>query len=54
VRVASATAWSAVSAGHWHTVALDTGGAAWGWGAGHEGQLGDDTINDRSTPVRVK
>jgi ELWxxDGT repeat protein len=44
----------ALSAGESHTVALDANGTAWAWGLNAQGQLGDDTVAPRSTPVRVQ
>lgn len=47
------TDWCASSASSDHTVALRTGGSAWGWGAGGNGRLGDNTTVDKSSPVSV-
>ncbi|HJR35604.1 MAG TPA: hypothetical protein VJ817_11685 [Gemmatimonadales bacterium] len=44
---------TAIAAGGTHTCALDTGGAAWCWGDGSDGQLGNGSFNGRSNPVRV-
>jgi len=44
----------ALSAGDSHTVALDADGNVWAWGLNGQGQLGDDTLTARSTPVRVQ
>ncbi|HEY8429652.1 MAG TPA: hypothetical protein VIL20_14810, partial [Sandaracinaceae bacterium] len=37
-----------------HTCMLDTTGAVWCTGANDRGQLGDGTLSDRDTPVRVE
>jgi hypothetical protein len=42
-----------VAAGYAHTCTLTAGGGAMCWGANSSGQLGDDTIIDRSTPAPV-
>lgn len=42
-----------ISAGFQHSVAIDKNGKAWGWGYNNWGQLGDNTITDRATPVSV-
>ncbi|MFE0653110.1 RCC1 domain-containing protein [Streptomyces sp. NPDC059534] len=42
-----------VSAGCQFAVALREDGTVWAWGRNHEGQLGDGTTTDRSTPRRV-
>ena len=42
-----------VSAGDFHTLALDQHGGAWAWGWNGDGQLGDGSVDDRSAPVRV-
>ena len=43
----------AVSAGQFHTVAMDRDGAVWAWGQNNFGRLGDNTDATRKTPVRV-
>ena len=44
-----------LTAGDWHTCALDSAGKAWCWGYGDYGTLGDDNIGDHETgtPVAV-
>jgi alpha-tubulin suppressor-like RCC1 family protein len=42
-----------ISAGTAHTVALDKNGRAWSWGQNNVGQLGDNSIIQRATPVSV-
>jgi len=47
----------AVSSGHSHTLAIRTDGSLWGWGANHNGQLGNGTATERgegiSTPIKI-
>jgi alpha-tubulin suppressor-like RCC1 family protein len=47
------TDWYQASAGRYHSLALRTNGTAWAWGCNYQGQLGDDTGDDRSSPVSV-
>jgi alpha-tubulin suppressor-like RCC1 family protein len=42
-----------ISAGAQHTAALDKNGRAWAWGNNQFGQLGDNSITSRLTPVSV-
>jgi alpha-tubulin suppressor-like RCC1 family protein len=45
--------WCEISAGLAHSLAVRTDGTAWAWGCNTNGQLGDSTITDRSSPVSV-
>ena len=47
------TDWCQVSTGGVHTAAVRTNGTIWSWGANNAGQLGDNTIVSRSSPVSV-
>jgi alpha-tubulin suppressor-like RCC1 family protein len=47
------TDWCQVSAGNAHTAALRQNGTLWAWGCNGQGQLGDGTIVDKSSPVSV-
>ena len=42
-----------VSAGVYHSLAVDTDGNTWAWGYNDFGQLGDNTTSERHTPVKV-
>lgn len=42
-----------IAAGRQHSLALRDNGTAWSWGANFDGQLGDATTLQRTTPVRV-
>jgi alpha-tubulin suppressor-like RCC1 family protein len=45
---------SAVSTGRSHALAVKDDGTAWAWGGNADGQLGDGTTSDSSTPVQVR
>jgi len=49
----SANNWKQVSCGYFITAAIKTDGTLWTWGANSSGQLGDNTIVNRSTPVQT-
>ena len=51
--VAFGTNWKQVSCGGSHTLAIKTDGTLWGWGYNNYGQLGDNTLNSRSSPVQT-
>lgn len=42
-----------ISGGANHSVAIDKNGAVWAWGQNLSGQLGDNSVTSRLTPVRV-
>jgi alpha-tubulin suppressor-like RCC1 family protein len=50
---ASALRFTTVTAGYFHTCGLTTGGRAYCWGWGDEGQLGDGSFRVRDAPVPV-
>jgi alpha-tubulin suppressor-like RCC1 family protein len=45
---------TAIAGGQLHPLALDSDGNVWSWGFNSDGQLGDGTTTNRSTPARVK
>jgi alpha-tubulin suppressor-like RCC1 family protein len=48
---AGGTNWKQVAGGSAYTAAIKTDGTLWTWGQNTSGQLGDNTIINRSTPV---
>jgi alpha-tubulin suppressor-like RCC1 family protein len=54
--ITSSTTWCQTSSGGWstgsHTSALKTDGTLWTWGWNRWGQLGNNSVTDRSSPVR--
>jgi alpha-tubulin suppressor-like RCC1 family protein len=42
-----------IGTGNQHTLAIDKNGRAWGWGFNSGGELGDNSITQRNTPVSV-
>lgn len=47
------TDWCQISAGRDHAVAVRQNGTAWAWGLNAAGQLGDNTVDNKSSPVSV-
>ena len=47
------TNWKQVACGFLHTAAIKTDGSLWTWGHDNYGQLGDNTIVDKSSPVQT-
>ena len=40
-----------ITAGASHTIGIDKNGQVWGWGYNNRGQLGDNSVTNRCTPV---
>ncbi|HRU45471.1 MAG TPA: chromosome condensation regulator RCC1, partial [Spirochaetota bacterium] len=58
IQIGSSTDWVSVSCGGEyavgsHTVALKLDGSLWAWGYNSSGQLGDGTIENKLSPVRI-
>jgi len=51
---AAGTNWLDVACGLYHVVAIKTDGTLWGWGRNLNGELGDDTRTNKSSPVQTK
>jgi alpha-tubulin suppressor-like RCC1 family protein len=52
-RTVQTSRWTSVFAGQVHSLALASDGSLWAWGSNQDGQLGDGTTANRSTPVPV-
>ena len=52
-KVGLETTWLASAAGYGHTIATKTDGTLWSWGWNGDGQLGDNTAANRSSPVQI-
>ena len=51
--VAGGTNWKSLSSGFAHVAAIKTDGTLWTWGLNNFGQLGDNTIVKKSSPVQT-
>ena len=51
--VSAGTNWKQVACGQYHTAAIKTDGTLWTWGRNFYGQLGDNSITNRSSPVQT-
>ena len=51
--VAGGTNWKLVACGVYHTAAIKTDGSLWLWGANTAGQLGDNTVTRKSSPIQT-
>ena len=45
--------WSLAANGNYHTIAIKTDGTMWSWGKNEYGQIGDNAVINRSSPVQV-
>ena len=45
--------WVTVAAGYYHSAAIRSDGTLWAWGLNGNGQLGDGTTTNSSTPVQI-
>jgi len=53
VRTVTDVHWASLSAGGGYSVAVGTDGTVWGWGLNWDHQLGDGTMTDRQTQIRI-
>jgi alpha-tubulin suppressor-like RCC1 family protein len=51
--IAGGNNWKQVSSGGAHTLAIKTDGTLWAWGYANNGQLGDNTVTNKSSPVQT-
>ena len=42
-----------VAAGYYHTMALKQDGTLWAWGRNSSGQLGNGSMTDQSSPMKI-
>ena len=53
VQVGTLSAWTQVSGGYSHTLAIQSNGTLWSWGINNTGQLGNNSTTTQSSPVQV-
>jgi alpha-tubulin suppressor-like RCC1 family protein len=51
--VSGGTNWKLVAGGYYHIASIKTDGTLWTWGINNYGQLGDNSITHRSSPVQT-
>ena len=51
--ITGGTNWKQVACGYFHTAVIKTDGTLWLWGYNLDGQLGDSTITNKSSPVQT-
>ncbi len=51
--IAGGTNWRQVATGSSHTAAIKTDGTLWNWGNNQSGQLGDNTLSGKSSPIQT-
>jgi len=51
--IAGGTDWKQISCGDNHMLAIKNNGTCWTWGSNGNGQLGDETTTNRSSPVQT-
>jgi alpha-tubulin suppressor-like RCC1 family protein len=47
------TDWISAAVGSFHSIGVRANGSLWAWGSNNQGQLGDSTTTNRSSPVSV-
>ena len=53
VQVGSAKNWRKITSAFFHSLAIKTDGTLWAWGRNMNGQLGDNTVVDKSSPAQI-
>ena len=53
MQIGALTNWAQVSAGYNTSLAVKTDGTLWAWGRNNSGQLGDNTLITKSSPVQI-
>jgi alpha-tubulin suppressor-like RCC1 family protein len=51
--VTGGTTWKTLACGGYHTLAIKSDGTLWNWGKNVDGQLGDNSVTHRSSPVQT-
>jgi alpha-tubulin suppressor-like RCC1 family protein len=53
VQISATNSWVQVTASDRNSYAIDTSGKLWAWGNNAYGQLGDNTVVTKSSPIQV-
>lgn len=52
-QIGTANNWQSVSAGEFHTIAIQTNNSIWAWGSNGYGQLGNGTTTNNTIPIQL-
>lgn len=53
IQIKRGTKFKKVAAGELHSLAIDEDGNLWAWGRNYEGQLGNGTVTNSTTPIQI-
>jgi alpha-tubulin suppressor-like RCC1 family protein len=53
IQIGGLNDWSKVNVSYYTSMSIKTDGTLWAWGANNTGQLGDGTVNSKTSPIQI-